>query len=171
MDFQIYSFFFFLIERVWRRVRYPYATAQTIPCTFVTFEASYVSRGKIHTWTVGHSVKVAVGQHEMLRATFGLQAHHDVGDTVIEAGEAAEEVDGEGAGGPLHIHAKLKMRAHLSHRADFFDLLQQVVHRQHFILVAADRPRSHADDAFQVLPECREMLSSFPGSIKKWIDS
>lgn len=104
------------------------------------------------TWTVGHRVKVAVGQHEVLRAALGLQPHGDVGDPVVEAGEAPQEVDGEGAGGPLHVHRQLVgPRRRL--RPDAFDLLQQVAHRQDLVLVAADRPRPHAGDLLQVLPE------------------
>lgn len=104
------------------------------------------------TWTVGHRVEVAVGQHEVLRAALGLQPHGDVGDPVVEAGEAPQEVDGEGAGGPLHVHRQLVgPRRRL--RPDAFDLLQQVAHRQDLVLVAADRPRPHAGDLLQVLPE------------------
>lgn len=60
-----------------------------------------------HTWTVGHCVKVAVGQHEMLRPTLWLQPDSDVGDAVIEAGEASKKVNGESAGGTLHVHREL----------------------------------------------------------------
>lgn len=110
------------------------------------------------TWTVGHCVKVAVGQHEVLGAALGLQPHGDVGDPVIEAGEAAQEVDGEGAGGPLDVHRQLVgPRRRLS--TDAFNLLQQVADRQDFVLVAADRPRPNAGDLLQVLSEDVPMQS------------
>ena len=114
---------------------------------------SLASRLSLGTWTVGHRVEVAVGQHEMRRPGLGLQLDGHVGDAVVEAGEAPEEVDGEGAGGPLHVHAEavgVPRRRHL--RLDVLDLLQQVGHRQHLVLRASHRPRAHAGDAFQVPP-------------------
>lgn len=81
-----------------------------------------------HTWTVGHCVKVAVGQHQVLRSGLGLQSDGDVGDAVIETCEAPEEVDGERAGGPLHVHCEL-VRPCCGLDPDVLDLLQQVAHR------------------------------------------
>ena len=107
----------------------------------------------LRTWTVGHRVEVTVGQHEVRRPGFGLQLDSHVGDAVVEAGEAPEEVDGEGARGPLHVHAETvrgPRRRHLG--LDVLDLLQQVGHSQHLILRAAHRPRAHSGDAFQVPP-------------------
>lgn len=109
-------------------------------------------RETFRTWTVGHCVKVAVGQHEVLGTALGLQPHRDVGDPVIEAGEAPQEVDGEGASGPLDVHRQLvgpRCRLH----TDAFDLLQQVLHRQDLVLVAANRPWPHTGDLLQVLSE------------------
>lgn len=104
------------------------------------------------TWAVGHRVKVAVGQHEVLRAALGLQPHGDVGDPVVEAGEAPQEVNGEGPGGPLDVNRQLVGPGRRL-RTDAFDLLQQVAHRQDLVLEAADGPRPHAGDLLQVMSE------------------
>lgn len=103
------------------------------------------------TWTVGDGVKVAVGEHEVLRAALWLQPDHDVGDAVIEAGEAPKEVDGEGPGGALHVHRQL-MGARRRLGPDLLDLLQQVAHRQDLVLLAAHGPGAHAGDLLQVAP-------------------
>lgn len=50
---------------------------------------------------------MAVGKHEMLTAALGLQPDGNVGDVVVEAGETSEKVDGERAGGMLHVHREL----------------------------------------------------------------
>lgn len=107
--------------------------------------------GSFLTWTVGDGVKVAVGEHEVLRAALRLQPDRDVGDAVVEAGEAPEEVDGEGPGGALHVHRQLVgARRRLS--PDLLDLLQQVAHGQDFVLLAAHGPGAHAGDLLQVAP-------------------
>lgn len=85
----------------------------------------------------------------MLRPTLRLQPHSNVGDTVIEAGEASEKVDGEGAGGTLDIHRQL-MGARCGLNPDDLYLLQQVPHCQDFILLAAHGPRANAGDLLQV---------------------
>lgn len=85
----------------------------------------------------------------MLRPTLRLQPHGNVGDTVIEAGEASEKVDGEGAGGTLDIHRQL-MGARCGLSPDDLYLLQQVPHCQDFILLAAHGPRANAGDLLQV---------------------
>lgn len=103
-----------------------------------------------HTWTVGHCVKVAVGQHEVLSSTLGLQTHGDVGDPVVVAGKTPQEVDGEAASWPLDIHRQL-VGPCCRLRSDAFNLLQQVLHRQNLVLSAADRPRPHTGDLLQVV--------------------
>lgn len=108
-------------------------------------------RGHRLTWTVGHGVKVAVGEHEVLRSALWLQPDRNVGDAVIEAGEAAEKVDGEGPGGALHVHRQL-VGARRRLNPDMLDLLQQVAHRQDFVLLAAHRPGADAGDLLQVAP-------------------
>lgn len=85
----------------------------------------------------------------MLRTTFGLQPDGDVGDTVIEAGEASKKVDGERAGGTLHVHCEL-MGACCGLDPDVLNLLQQVAHCQDFILLTAHWPRTDAGDLLQV---------------------
>ncbi len=85
----------------------------------------------------------------MLRPTLRLQPDSDVGDTVIEAGEASEKVNGERAGGTLHIYRKL-MGARCGLNPDVLNLLQQVAHCQDFILGAAHRPGADAGDLLQV---------------------
>lgn len=94
---------------------------------------------------------MAVCQHEVLRAAFRLQPDGDVGDAVVEAGEASQEVDGERAGGTLHVHREL-VRARHRLPPDVLDLLQQVAHRQDLVLLAAHGPRAHAGDLLQVPP-------------------
>lgn len=119
--------------------------------TFHPMWKGYNSRRRSSsTWAVGHCVKVTVGEHEMVCATLRLQPDSDVGDTVIEAGEAAKKVNGERAGGTLHIHREL-MGARCCFNPDFLNLLQQVAHCQDFILRAANRPRADAGDLLQVL--------------------
>lgn len=103
------------------------------------------------TWTVGDGVKVAVGEHEVLRSALWLQPDHNVGDAVIEAGEAPKKVDGEGPGGALHVHRQL-MGARRRLSPDLLDLLQQVAHCQDLVLLAAHGPRAHAGDLLQVAP-------------------
>ena len=76
-----------------------------------------------YTWTVGHCVKVAVGQHAMLRPILGLQPDSNIGDSVIEAGEASEKVNRERAGGSLHIHCELMWACCCLH-SDLLNLLQ-----------------------------------------------
>lgn len=86
----------------------------------------------------------------MLRAALGLEPDDDVGDPIIEAGEAPEEVDGEGSGGTLDVDRQLVgPRCRL--QPDVFDLLQQVAHRQDLVLMAAHRPRAHAGDLLQMM--------------------
>lgn len=85
----------------------------------------------------------------MLRPAFRLQPDGDVGDTVIEAGEASEKVNGERAGGTLHVHREL-MGSRCGVSPDLLNLLQQVAHCQDFILLAAHRPRADAGDLLQV---------------------
>lgn len=92
---------------------------------------------------------MAVGQHEMLRPTLRLQPDSDVGDAVIEAGEASQKVDGEGASGTLDIHRQL-MGARCRLNPDSLYLLQQVAHCQDLVLLAAHRPRADAGDLLQV---------------------
>lgn len=95
---------------------------------------------------------MAVGKHEVLGAAFGLQPHSDVGDTVVEAGKAPQEVDGEGASGPLDIYRQL-VGPCCRLCTDAFNLLQQVLHRQNLVLVAANRPWPHTGDLLQVVSE------------------
>lgn len=85
----------------------------------------------------------------MLRPTLRLQPDSNVGDAVIEAGEAAQKVDGEGAGGTLHIHRQL-MGARRRLNPDSLDLLQQVAHCQDLILLAAHWAGADAGDLLQV---------------------
>lgn len=87
----------------------------------------------------------------MLAAPFGLQPDNNIGDVVVEAGETAEEVDGEGAGGSLHVHGEL-MRARRRLRSDLLYLPQQVAHRQDLVLLAAHWPGADAGDLLQVPP-------------------
>lgn len=94
---------------------------------------------------------MAVGEHEVLRSPLRLQPDRDVGDAVVEAGEAPEKVDGEGAGGALDVHRQL-MGARRRLSPDVLYLLQQVAHRQHLVLLAAHGPGADAGDLFQVLP-------------------
>lgn len=94
---------------------------------------------------------MAVGEHEVLSSTLRLQPDRDVGDTVVEAGEAPKEVDGEGPGGALDVHRQL-MGARCRLGPDVLYLLQQVVHGQDFILRAAHGPGADAGDLLQVLP-------------------
>lgn len=103
------------------------------------------------TWTVGYGVKVAVGEHEMLRSALRLQPDRNIGDTVIEAGEASQEVDGEGPGGALDIHSQL-MGPRCRLDLNVLYLLQQVAHCQDFILLAAHGPGPHAGDPLQMSP-------------------
>lgn len=105
--------------------------------------------GGICTRAVGHRVKVAVGEHEVLGATFGLQLHCDVSDAVVETCEPSEKVDGERSGGTLHVHSD-PVRPRRRPHSDVLDLLQQVAHRQDLVLPAADGPRADAGDLFQV---------------------
>lgn len=95
----------------------------------------------------------------MLRPGFRLQPDSNVGDTVIEAGEASQKVNGESAGGTLHIYRDF-MGARCGLNPDFLDLLQQVAHCQDFVLMAAHWPRAHAGDLLQV-------LSTFGGERKR----
>jgi len=85
----------------------------------------------------------------MLRSTFGLEPDGNVGDTVVEAGEASEKVDGESAGGTLHIYGDLVV-ARCGFHPDVLNLLQQIAHRQDFVLRAAHRTRPDAGDLLQV---------------------
>lgn len=103
------------------------------------------------TWAVSHSVKVAVGEHEMLAATFGLQLDDNISDVVVEARETTEKVDGERAGGSLHVYSDL-MRPRRRPRSDVLYLLQQVTHRQDLVLLAPHRPGADAGDLLQVPP-------------------
>ena len=57
------------------------------------------------TRTVGHRVKVAVGQHEVLSPSLGLQADSDVADPIVVGGEPSQEVNAEGACGSLDVHS------------------------------------------------------------------
>lgn len=94
---------------------------------------------------------MAVGEHEVLRSALRLQPDRNIGDTVIEAGEASQEVDGEGPGGSLDVHSQLmepRCRLHLN----VLYLLQQVAHRQDFVLLAAHGPGPHAGDPLQMSP-------------------
>lgn len=103
------------------------------------------------TWAVGDGVEVAVGQHQVLRSALGLQPDRNVGDPVVEAGEAPQEVDGEGPGGALDVHGQL-MGARRRLLLNALDLLQQVAHRQDLVLLAAHGPGSHAGDPLQMSP-------------------
>ena len=94
---------------------------------------------------------MTVGQHKVLRSGLGLQADGDVADAVVVAGEAAQEVDAEGSGGPLHVHREA-VGTGGALTADVLDLLQQVLHRQDLVLVAADGARPHAGDPLQMPP-------------------
>lgn len=85
----------------------------------------------------------------MLGPTLRLQPDSNVGDAVIEAGEASEKVDGEGASGTLDIHCQL-MGARCGLDPDVFYLLQQVAHCQDLILHAAHWPWANAGDLLQV---------------------
>lgn len=85
----------------------------------------------------------------MFRATFGLQPDSNVGDMVIEAGEASEKVNGERAGGTLDIHREL-MGTRRRLRLDVLDLLQQVAHCEDLVLRAAHWSRANAGDLLQV---------------------
>lgn len=85
----------------------------------------------------------------MLSAPFRLQLDNDVGDPVIETGEASKKVDGKCAGGPLHVHAELMVAERRLH-LDLFNLFQQVAHCQDLILLAAHWPRANASDLCQV---------------------
>lgn len=85
----------------------------------------------------------------MLGPTLRLQPDSNVGDTVIEAGEASEKVDGERAGGTLHVYREL-MGACCGLNPDVLNLLQQVAHCQDFILRAAHWPGADAGDLLQV---------------------
>lgn len=104
-----------------------------------------------HTWAVGHSVKVTIGQHEMFGPTFRFQFDSDVGDLVIVAGEAAQKIDAEGAGGTLDVHRD-RVVAQRALCPDALHLTQKVVHRLHLILQAAHGPRTQTGDVVQVLP-------------------
>jgi len=101
------------------------------------------------TWTIGHRVKVAVGEHQVLAATLGLQPDGDVGDTVIKAGESSKKVNGERARWTLHVYREL-MSAGCRLHSDALYLLQQVTHRQDLILLTAHWPRANAGDLLQV---------------------
>lgn len=85
----------------------------------------------------------------MLRPTLRLQPDSNVGDTVIEAGEASKKVNGESASGTLHIHREL-MGTRCGLCPDALNLLQQVADCQDFILLAAHWPRANAGDLLQV---------------------
>lgn len=102
-----------------------------------------------YTWTVGYCVKVAVSEHEMLCTTLGLKPDSDVGDTVIEAGEASEKINGERTGGMLHVHCEL-MWACCGLHPDVLNLLQQIAHGEDFILLTAHWPRANAGDLLQM---------------------
>lgn len=107
-----------------------------------------------YTWTVSHSVKMTVGQHEVLGATLRLQFHSNVRDLVIVTGEATQEVDAEGASGLLHIHSN-GMGASHALLLDFLNLSQQVTHGHHLILHTSHWSRTHTGDAFQVCSATR----------------
>lgn len=85
----------------------------------------------------------------MLRPTLRLQSDSNVGDAVIEAGEASEKVNGERAGWTLHIYREL-MGARCGLYPDVLNLLQQVAHCQDFILRAAHWPGADTGDLLQV---------------------
>lgn len=93
---------------------------------------------------------MAVSEHEMLCTTLGLKPDSNVGDMVIEAGEASKKVNGERAGGTLHIHCEL-MWACCGFHPDVLNLLQQITHGEDFILLTAHWPRANAGDLLQVL--------------------
>lgn len=112
---------------------------------------------------------MAVGEHEVLRSSLWLQPDRNVGDAVVEAGEAAEKVDGEGPGGALHVHRQL-MGARRRLDPDMLDLLQQVAHRQDFVLLAAHRPGAHAGDALQVAPGLDKTQYDSTGSCRLKVD-
>lgn len=92
---------------------------------------------------------MTVGQHEVLCATLRLQLDSNVRDLVIVAGEATQEVDAEGAGGPLHVHSN-GVGAGLALLPDVLYLSQQVTHGDHLILHTSHWSRTHTGDAFQV---------------------
>lgn len=102
---------------------------------------------------------MAVGQHEVLRSALRLQPDRNIGDTLIEAGEASEEVDGEGAGGTLDVHSQL-MGPRCCLDLNVLYLLQQVAHCQDFILLAAHGPGPHAGDPLQMSPGLRDQGTS-----------
>ncbi len=114
---------------------------------------------------------MAVSEHEVLGPTLRLQPDGNIGDSIIEAGEASEEVNGERPGGTLHVHCEL-MRARCRLHPNVLDLLQQVAHCKDFILLAAHRPRADTRDLLQVPPrlwrERREylMLLNCEGALK-----
>lgn len=90
----------------------------------------------------------------MLTAALGLQPDSNVGDVVVEACEPAEEVDGERAGGMLHVHREL-VRAGGGLGSDALYLLQQVSHCQDLVLLAAHGSRANAGDLLQMLSGLR----------------
>lgn len=92
---------------------------------------------------------MAVGQHQVLSSALGLQPDRNIGDPVVEAGEAPEEVDGEGPGGALDVHGQL-VGARCRLLLNVLDLLQQVAHRQDLVLLAAHGPGSHTGDPLQM---------------------
>ncbi len=94
---------------------------------------------------------MAVSEHEVLRGRLGLEFDRDVGHTVVIAGEAAEEVDAEGSGGPLDVHSD-GVRTGLALSPDLLDLVQQVVHRRDLVLWTSDGPRPDTRDLLQMLP-------------------
>lgn len=95
---------------------------------------------------------MAVGEHEVLRAGLGFESDGDVGDAGIDACEAAEEVDAEGAGGPLHLQSD-GVRPGSALGPDLLHLIQQVLHRHDLVLWAPDGPRPHTRDPLQMLPD------------------
>lgn len=104
------------------------------------------------TRAVGHGVEVAVGEHEVLCAGPGFESDGDVGDAGVDAGEAAEEVDAEGAGGPLHLHSD-GVGPGSARGPDLLHLIQQILHRLDLVLRAPHGPRPHACDPLQMLPD------------------
>lgn len=97
---------------------------------------------------------MTVGQDGVLGAGSGFQLHHHVGDVVIVAREASQEVQAEGARGPLHIHRDPVQAVALSF--DPADLLQQVANRLDFILGTPRGPGADRRYVFKVIPASKE---------------
>lgn len=105
----------------------------------------------VFTWTVGHTVEMAVSQNEVLSSTFGFEPSYNVSDLIVAACESAQEVDAKRAAVFVRLHSDgvgtvAALPSYPLH------LLHQEVYGHDLILRTACGSRPHTGDTLQVLP-------------------